>query len=180
MEATTPAEPRLVLPDWRWQPSFLEAVREFHAEGRLADLPLASVRDHFPDLLARWERDRHRETTPRHLVPQTYLWLVTGDCYLGRVSIRHELNTDLLLWGGHIGYEIRPSERRQGYGTEALRLGLIEARKLGIDRALVTCDKDNTGSRKIIERNGGVLENEVRVPGQPQPKLRFWVPTGPA
>lgn len=180
MASIGPPAPRLVRPGWRWQPSFLDAIREFHAEGRLTELPIATVRDHFADLLAQWERERHRATTPAHLVPQTYRWLVDGDRYIGRVSIRHELNDRLLAWGGHIGYEIRPSERRKGYGTAALRLGLVEARQLGLERVLVTCDAGNTGSRKIIERNGGVLENEVRIPGLTEPKRRYWITTGPA
>lgn len=80
---------------------------------------------------------------------------------LGAVNIRHYLNESNLLRGGHIGDGIRPSERRKGYGTEIIRLALIECKKLGIDRVLITCDKDNIGSSKAIIKNGGVLENEV-------------------
>ena len=80
---------------------------------------------------------------------------------LGAVNIRHYMNDYLLIKGGHIGDGIRPSERRKGYGTEIIRLALEECKKLGIDRVLVTCDKDNIASAKSIIRNGGVLENEV-------------------
>ncbi len=101
---------------------------------------------------------------PPELVPETWLWLVDGDEYIGRASIRHELNDELLLVAGHIGYEIRPTKRRQGYGTQILALALERAREMGIYKVLVTCDTDNFGSRKIIEANGGKLENEIQVP----------------
>lgn len=77
------------------------------------------------------------------------------------IDIRHRLNEYLLQFGGNIGYSVRPSQRRKGYATEMLALALEECRKLGLDRALVTCDKTNIGSAKTIQKNGGVLENEV-------------------
>jgi predicted acetyltransferase len=77
----------------------------------------------------------------------------------------------LLDYGGHIGYDIRPSARRRGHATAMLAEALPVAAKLGIDRVLVTCDDDNVGSRKVIEANGGVFEDQRRE------KLRYWVPT---
>jgi predicted acetyltransferase len=77
--------------------------------------------------------------------------------------------------GGHIGYEIRPVKRRQGYGTEILRLGLEKARELGLRKVLVTSDEDNIGSRKIIEHNGGIFENAIEIEGDPVQKLRYWI-----
>jgi predicted acetyltransferase len=74
--------------------------------------------------------------------------------------------------GGHIGYLVRPSARRQGHATAMLAAVLPHARAPGIDSALVTCDVDNVASRKVIMANGGVLEDEL------DGKLRFWVPTG--
>ena len=70
-----------------------------------------------------------------------------------------------------IGYDVRPSARRRGHATGMLRDALIVARGLGIESALVTCMVDNVGFRTVIERNGGVLEDERAG------KLRFWVPT---
>ena len=93
--------------------------------------------------------------------------------FVGAINIRHYLNERLLLGGGHIGDGVRPSERRKGYATEIIRLGLIECRKLGIKRVLMICDKGNIGSRKSIINNGGVLENEVVVDGVLE--QRFWI-----
>jgi predicted acetyltransferase len=82
------------------------------------------------------------------------------DRLIGAVNIRHYLNESLKRSGGHIGDGIRPSERRKGYATEMIRLALIECRKLGIEKVLMTCDKDNIGSAKSIIKNGGVLTGE--------------------
>lgn len=96
-------------------------------------------------------------------VPDTTLFCLDKDrnILVGAVNIRHYLNEGLLATGGHIGDGIRPSERRKGYATAMLRLALEECRKLGINRVLMCCDKDNVGSAKSIIKNGGVLENEV-------------------
>jgi predicted acetyltransferase len=108
-------------------------------------------------------------------VPQSKFWITLGDLYVGRLDIRHRLNEKLLSFGGHIGYDIRPSMRRRGFGTRALALGLVEARKLGIDRVLVTTSEYNVASRKIIEANGGVLENMIPTEFRPELTCRYWI-----
>ena len=92
---------------------------------------------------------------------------------MGAVNIRHYLNESLLLNGGHIGDGIRPSERRKGYATAMIGLALEECKKLGIDKVLMVCDKENIGSAKSIINNGGVLENEVVVDGVTE--QRYWI-----
>jgi predicted acetyltransferase len=78
--------------------------------------------------------------------------------------------------GGHIGYVVVPEFRRQGYATSILRLSLKIARdKLGISRVLVTCDDDNRGSIRTIEKNGGILENIINGPDLDTPKRRYWI-----
>lgn len=119
------------------------------------------------------EADAPPSTSGR--VPCSTFWLVDGDEWIGRVSLRHTLNDWLLQFGGHIGYGIRPSRRRQGYGTMGLRLVLPHAKALGLTRVLVTCDADNIGSRKIIEASSGVFENEVPQGGKAASKRRYWI-----
>ena len=92
------------------------------------------------------------------LVPQTTYWLRLGTRPVGIGHLRHRLTDALLERSGHIGFCIRPSERGKGYGTALLRLILEKAREMDIPRALLTCNADNLGSRRIIERNGGTLE----------------------
>jgi predicted acetyltransferase len=117
-------------------------------------------------------RERLAETPrPPGWVPHTVLWIVESGEYLGRVSVRHRLTEELLTWGGHVGYAVRPSARRRGAATYGLRAVLPVCASLGIDPVLVTCDVDNVASRRTIERNGGVYEDTR------EGKLRYWVPT---
>lgn len=91
-------------------------------------------------------------------VPGSTFWLVTGDGrVLGTSRLRHWLVPHLEQEGGHIGYDVRPSERGKGYGTALLALTLDRARDLGLRDVLVTCDTDNVASARVIEKNGGRL-----------------------
>lgn len=175
--------PELVLPTVTVRASFLEAMAEFVAEGASQSQTSAWIDVHgekwhteegFAAFVEAVLADRHVDT-PRlewH-VPCTNLWLVDGTTYLGRISIRHELTDFLREVGGHIGYDVRPSRRRQGHATTMLRAALPWAHDLGIDPALVTCDESNVASTRVIEAAGGVLE-DVR-----GAKRRYWVPTSP-
>ncbi|MFE9690722.1 GNAT family N-acetyltransferase [Micromonospora sp. NPDC005806] len=177
--------PTMIPPTARVQASFLAAMAEFRAEGRGAGQDLTMIGRELREHAATWHtaqgfaryvtelRLQEREETPRPegWVPVTTLWWVEGDEYLGRIAVRHRLTPALLELGGHIGYDVRAGARRRGHATAMLRAVLPRARGLGIDPALVTCDVDNVASRRVIERNGGVLEDERAG------KLRFWVPT---
>lgn len=174
--------PELVLPTPSVRTSFLEAMDEFVAEGVEFSQTAAWIDGHAPgwkdeDAFAAFVeavRADADEDSPRpdFHVPCTTLWWVEGDAYLGRIAIRHRLNDFLLDVGGHIGYDVRPSRRREGHATAMLQHALPWAHGLGIDPALVTCDTDNVGSVRVIEAAGGVLEDVRGV------KRRYWVPTG--
>ncbi len=109
------------------------------------------------------------------LVPDSTFFCLDEDrdIIVGAVNIRHYLNDALLLNGGHIGDGVRPSERRKGYATRMIRLALDECRKLGIQRVLMVCNKENIASAKTILKNGGVLENEIDVDGVIE--QRYWI-----
>jgi predicted acetyltransferase len=91
------------------------------------------------------------------------------------VRIRLRLTPDLEREGGHIGYDVRPSRRREGLGTTLLRLALVEARTMGIARVLITCDADNVGSQKIIERNGGQYAGSSAASDSGKVVLQYWI-----
>jgi len=108
-------------------------------------------------------------------VPSSFLFAFVGARIVGRASIRHSLNESLERVGGHIGYVVVPEFRRQGHATAILRLALQVAREKCRDtrRIVVTCDDDNLGSIRTIEKNGGVLENIVSGPDLDKPKRRY-------
>ena len=94
---------------------------------------------------------------------------------VGMIQVRHYFNEYLEKYAGHIGYSIRPGERRRGYAKEMLRLVLPYCRGLGLDRILITCEVSNEGSRRTIRANGGVYESTVHEPEENIDLERYWI-----
>jgi len=160
---------QLVTPSIRLCPSYVEAMQEYQEEGIHLDFDL--FEDHqaiVGALLGRISPDNPDR------VPESVYWLVDGDKHVGRISIRHKLNATLLMNGGNIGYEIRPSRRRQGNGTLMLGMALPIARSIGLTKALLTCFDFNIGSWKIMEKNGAVLQDIV-VGDDRELMRRYWI-----
>ncbi len=117
------------------------------------------------------------------LVQQSVFWLVRegerndarGPVIVGASRLRHTLNAALEDVGGHIGYDVRPSERRKGYGTRLLALTLERARAAGLARVLLTCNSANVASARIIEKNGGVLASQSMSPATGVMTSRYWI-----
>ena len=116
-------------------------------------------------------------TVPPHLVPATQFFLVrkSDNKLLGMLQVRHRFNDYLEKYAGHIGYSVRPSERRKGYAKEMLRMVLPYCREIGLDRVLITCIDGNIGSEKTILANGGVYESTVHEPNDNVDLKRFWI-----
>jgi predicted acetyltransferase len=117
---------------------------------------------------------------PDGWVPAHTFWLVrNGTTILGVLNLRHSLTPFLEAEGGHIGYTVRPSERGKGYATRMLGMALDKARRLGLKRVLITCDRRNVASAHVIQKNGGRLENEI-VSRQPDREFtqRYWIELG--
>lgn len=113
----------------------------------------------FKGMLQFLRNNEKGEKLPKGWVPDSTYWLVTTNKkVVGAVNIRHSLTDTLLKSGGHIGYGIRPSERKKGYATKLLALSLEKAKELGIEKALVVCDYDNVASKRTILNNGGVAD----------------------
>lgn len=112
---------------------------------------------------------------PEGWVPCTTYWIIDSaqpERVLGSLALRHHLDNDFLLeYGGHIGYGVRPSERRRGVASAALHAALPRARALGLDQVMLTCDDANLPSRATIETCGGIFE---RMAGQ---RRRYWIAT---
>jgi predicted acetyltransferase len=119
-----------------------------------------------------------KETIPEGRVPGTIFLCVrkNDDKLIGMINVRHELSEYLYNYGGNIGYSIRPSERRNGYAKEMLRLALPYCRdNLGLSKVMISCDVGNEGSRKTILANGGVYENTLHEPDEDIDLERYWI-----
>ena len=145
-------------------PAFLH----YYQEGMLCDRYLEVLAD----------QERGVGIPPDH-VPSIFLFAFVGGKIVGRISIRPSLNPRLERMGGHVGYVVVPEFRRKGYATVMLGLAIRICRdRFGLTQVLVTCDDDNIGSIKTIEKAGGVLENVVDGPDLVKPRRRYWIQTG--
>lgn len=166
---------KLVLPSLKYREEYLAALKETKDEAGETKLNRPDPDQTFEEFVQMWLDHSQGKNLREGTVPATMYWLVDKGELIGRAHIRHELNDFLLTYGGHIGYYIKPSKRKMGYGTKILELGLEKAKEIGISKVLVTCDTDNVGSQKVIEACGGVLEN-IFDPGDGKPpKMRYWI-----
>jgi predicted acetyltransferase len=161
---TLSAPPQLRPPVADVRVSFLTGEQADCTAGGIDTAWLGPASDDFDAYVASCQGVLHRWD-----VPFTTFWYVAGEHYLGTLVIRHALTPALLAEGGHIGYHVSPAWRRQGHATRMLAAGLIEARRLGLTRVLLTCDPANEASRKTILANGG--RPAERLAGE----LRFWI-----
>lgn len=156
----------LVRPTPVYRESYLEALREGFGGGgmrpALEEKEIAAIAAGFEAYLTSLDYDgqlpyvENGRSGPS--VPSNTFWLVDGADFIGSVSIRARVDTHALAhFGGHVGYGIRPSMRRKGYATRLLALALQVCRGMGIGIVRISCAETNTGSRRVIEANGGVL-----------------------
>ena len=167
---------RLIEPCAAYLPSYTEAYDEYSLLPRRSGNPYRDPRE--GDLLSHIRSMHEGTNLPEGWVSATTLWLVDDMAcrFLGEVDIRHRLTDSLLRYGGHIGYAIRLGEWNKGYGTLMLRLALPCAKTLGITRCLITCDDDNPGSARVMEKNGFTLGDKMPnvIDGQDIITRRYW------
>lgn len=167
---------RLIDPCEEYENEFMKMLKEFRefGDGRIPYV-MHFGKESFTDIL-KAARDNSNGI---HVLPDmeaaTTWWLAGEGRLLGVTNIRHKLNDYLEYYGGHIGYGIRPSERNKGYATRLLSLALEKGAVFGLKNVLVICDSDNIASAKVIQKNGGVLEDERIYEGKPI--QRYWIST---
>ena len=130
------------------------------------------------DVVKHFNDSKDINKLPKGYVPSYDYFFVEDDKLIGIIHIRIYLTENLLQYGGHIGYGINPKYFKKGYGTKLLKLGLEKAKELiKEEKILITCDDDNIGSSKIIEHNGGILENKVMNTDAGETFLtrRYWI-----
>jgi predicted acetyltransferase len=166
---------QLVAPSIYYKEQYLQALEEGKDETGDTRLNQPEDNQSFEEYVQMLNNRAKGLQFPLGYVPETIFWLVDNNEVIGRVSIRHTLTDHLRKIGGHIGYYIRPSKRKMGYGKKILELALQKAKEIGLSKALVTCDEDNIGSQKIIEANSGVLQDIIeKEKGKPKTR-RYWI-----
>lgn len=163
---------RLVKTNTKYKKSFLDALRDDHKEKRNMDLDVKTLQKNFSAFVGKLHNHEKGIDLPKKWVPCTTFWLINGNKFIGRVSVRHRL--PIIKESGHIGYEIRVNERKRGYGNKILAMVLPKAYKLGLKKVLIICNEENIGSRKIIENNGGILKNKI-MGKLGKIRLRYWI-----
>ncbi|WP_277291072.1 GNAT family N-acetyltransferase [Streptococcus orisratti] len=155
-----------------YKAAFEESGEHMHGNAGLINF------DSLKDWLRHVEKFRKGIDIPENRVPSSAFLCIreSDNKMVGICNIRHNLTLPHVFnTMGHIGYSIHPHERRKGYAKEQLRLALIEAGKLGIDRVLLTCDETNIGSEKTILANGGIYENTYHNSEDGSRTKRFWI-----
>lgn len=176
--------PRLVRPAMAYMASFVEAMREGYSRDSLrAETPetvaqIAARPEWFVgQLLAPPATVVLPDGSLGERVPETMLWWVEDDEFLGSISVRHRLNELLERWGGHVGYAVRPPARGQGHAT-AMLAGMLDHIRatLPLERVMLTVNENNPASIRVIERNGGVLQDVIPHPWVPgDTGRRYWI-----
>lgn len=175
-------ELKLVIPTEEYLPQVWDYRRECLEAGSSMD-GCGSLRrcETAEDWLAEVHRQTDPATVPEGRVQATqFLTVRVSDGRLvGMLQVRHTLNDYLRQFAGHIGYSVRPSERRKGYAKEQLRQTLVWCReKLGLPRVLITCLDNNEASRRTIQSQGGVYDGTVYEPEDKEMLERYWIDLG--
>lgn len=167
---------RLELPEKRHEEACREMLQEFFDNGEKS-IPWWSwieEMESYDAFLGKMRDYKEGKNLKPGYVPSTLYFLVNDDDrIIWMESIRHELNDALRFDAGNIGYSIRPSERRKWYAKEGLKLALEKCKEMGLDKVLLTCDKDNIGSSKTMIRNGWIRDSEYEHEGKVKERYRI-------
>ena len=156
--------------------NFIKGFKEWEGEDLSWYTFEFKFNDDFADHIERLEKNKKGIDLDARYVPSTILYGFMNGEIVGRVSIRHELNEYLMRVGGHIGYSVAPRFRKNGFATQMLGSALEYCKKdLKLQKILITCDDNNLGSIKIIEKHNGVLEQKVTVEDSAILKRRYWI-----
>jgi predicted acetyltransferase len=149
-----------VVPSVQFASAFMAMLDDFDANDPHNTEFYAPARSNFSAYIQSLLDEEAGRNLPEGYVPCTHRWLVSsGGKVVGVTRLRHNIDTPFLAeHGGHIGYDVAPSERRKGYGRLALSVALREARRIGLGRVLLYAAEDNAPSKATIERAGGQLE----------------------
>ena len=156
---------KLIRPSIEYKDDYLEALVEYHAEGRYLHQDIGLLTHDFEGFIKELKAEKGYPHQPYQdwvePVPETIVWLVKDKKYIGTVDIRHRLNWHLEKWGGHVHFNIRPSMRGMGYGMKILKKAIPIINYIGIDKALITIRPDDKAGARIAEACGAEFEDET-------------------
>lgn len=117
--------------------------------------------DEFKDYIIKQINRKNNKVTFDDTPTITYIMYVENKP-VGFICLRTEIDDNWMKWSGNFYYQVRLSERRKGYATKMLELGLNELKKIGFDIVYGQSSAGNIGSAKTIENNNGIFikENE--------------------
>jgi predicted acetyltransferase len=165
----------LAEPNMSFEKEYLDMMSEWENDGGILNPAILKNKE---DTYEKWLElvSKSKKNENEDIASQSLFFFIRNydRKILGAISIRHELNETLLKTDGHISYGIRPSEREKGYATKMLSIAFKKAYEMGIEKVLITCDKDNIASEKVITKNGGILEDEITEENGNKVK-RFWI-----
>lgn len=132
--------------------------------------------NNFEEVLKKIEKYKHKDKINKNYSTETFFVAINDvDEIVGGIIFRHQLKGNLINHGGNLGYLVRPLKRNNGYATEILHLALIECRKKGLKRVLISCRYENVASAKVIENNGGIYENDFYDKELKKVYKRYWI-----
>ncbi len=165
---------KLITPDKSYQSQWEEIMSEWDDSDKRPRIFFQESYDLFLEKALQLSQGDNIEKS----IPKSSLFFLVNEADSARILwflwLRHHIeliNDKQFSW--HIGYGVRPSERGKWYATEMLKLGLIEAQKVWIEKLFIACDDDNIASAKVIEANGGILEKYMEKDGVKM--RRYWI-----
>lgn len=153
---------KLIEPNILYKDSFLDFVSDVKNTGYESYEHYTKAETDFEEFIEDEKNASKGINVPEGWVPCSSYWLVdASDEVIGVIRIRHRVDNEFLQIIGHVGYEIKSTCRKQGYGSKLLKLGLVEAKKIGLQKVLITCEEDNIGSKRIIEKFNGMYKKRL-------------------
>lgn len=154
---------KLILPTKKYEESYNSLIKEAYDYGDYKEMGNSLIRDNetFNLMLKRVNNRRFGKNIAKCDVPSTIYWIIFENEIVGTIDLRHKLNKSYFEKYGHIAYYIKPSKRNNKIATNALKLALNKYKKMYLKKILITCYNDNIFSKKVILKNGGILDSKV-------------------
>ena len=176
----------LAVPCEKYKDIFIKALKEGFYKGSGGPKSLEKIAEIENDFDAYLQKILPHEDNTPHLredgkyyknVPSYTYWLIDNGEFIGIFTLRTKTNNFLIYMGGNVGYRVHPKHRGKGYATKGLALIIEKAKEKGLEKLLIIAAENNFASCRVIEKNGGVLENILPLPWEKtgEKYKRYWI-----